>query len=229
MTAASFVPIAARAPIVAFNGDLILFAALLACGRFFLTLGGLDTGSSFEGMGVSRELTMASLVEPALFLCFITLVLATHSLSLAGMLGAPLLQAWSASPVSLVLLVAALTILLLAEVCRGPVDDPATHLELTMIHEVMVLDCAGPDLGLILYAGALRFALFAVVISDIFWPRAALSAPWQVAGLVVGLLAVAILVGLIESIMARLRLLLLPQLLVSASILGALGCLLLLR
>jgi formate hydrogenlyase subunit 4 len=124
---------------------------------------------------------------------------------------------------------ASLFVVLLAEASRGPVDDPATHLELTMIHEVTILDHSGPDLAVLLYAGALRFALFAGVVIAVLVPHARLSPAAAVAFLVAGLAAVAVLVGIVESVMARLRMVHIPQFLVAASALAVLGGLLLLR
>jgi formate hydrogenlyase subunit 4 len=226
--AACFLPLDGRQSVVSFSGDLIAFASLLALGRFSLVLAGLDTGSSFEGMGASREVTIASFAEPALFLCLIALVLATGSLSLAGMLGGPLGEAWPAAAPSLLIVGAALFAVLLAENSRVPVDDPATHLELTMIHEVIVLDHSGPDLALILYAGALKLALFGALLVGVLLPRANLPAGIALAVLAAGLLAVAALVGVVESVMARLRLDRVPQFLVAASALAFLAVVLLL-
>jgi formate hydrogenlyase subunit 4 len=212
-----------------FSGDMVAFAALLALGRFALVLAGLDTGSSFEGMGASREVTFASFAEPVLFLCFIALVLATGDLSLNGMFGTPLTAAWAHAAASLTLVGISLFVLLLAENSRVPIDDPATHLELTMIHEVIVLDHSGPDLALILFGSALKMAIFAALLVSLVLPRAALSLPAALALLAGGLVAVAIAVGVVESVMARLRLTRVPQLLVGAGALALFGIILLLR
>jgi formate hydrogenlyase subunit 4 len=191
-------------------------------------LAGLDTGSSFEGMGASREVTVAAFAEPALLLILTVLVLVTGSLSLGGMLGTPLATAWPAALPALVLAGASLFMLLLAENARVPVDDPATHLELTMIHEVMILDHSGPDLALILYGSALKLALFGALLVGVLVPRAHLPAAAALALLAAGLLAVAALVGVVESVMARLRLDRVPQFLVAASALAFFAVVLLL-
>jgi formate hydrogenlyase subunit 4 len=227
--AAVLLPLDGRAPIFGFTGDLVAFAGLLALGRFALVLAGLDTGSSFEGMGASREVTVAAFAEPALLLSFMVLVLVTGSLSLGGMLGTPLALAWPTAAPSLVLAGASLFMLLLAENGRVPIDDPATHLELTMIHEVIILDHSGPDLALILYASAVKFALFGVLVVSILVPRGRFD-PW-VAGviLLVGLALIAVVVGVIESVMARLRMDRIPQFLVAAAALAGFGVILLLR
>ncbi len=220
VVAALLVPLDGRAAPVRFSGDLVAFAGLLALGRFALVLAGLDTGSSFEGLGASREVTIATFAEPTLFLCFIALVLATGDLSLSGMLGTPLAAAWPRAGASLSLVGISLFVLLLAENSRVPVDDPATHLELTMIHEVMVLDHGGPDLALILYGGALKLALFGVLVVSVFVPRAGFAGPAALALLFAGLGVVAVGVGVVESVMARLRLARVPQLLVGAAALA---------
>jgi formate hydrogenlyase subunit 4 len=229
LVAALLLPLDGRAPLFGFTGDLVAFAGLLGLGRFALVLAGLDTGSSFEGMGTSREVTVAAFAEPALLLVFTVLVLVTGSLSLGGMLGAPLGAAWTAAVPSLMLAGASLFMLLLAENARVPIDDPATHLELTMIHEVMILDHSGPDLALILYAGAVKFALFSALVVSVVVPRAWLT-PWAAGGsLLVGLAVVAVLVGIVEAAMARLRMDRIPQFLVAASALAGFGVILLLR
>ena len=212
-----------------FPGDFILFAYLLGLGRFFTALAALDTGSSFEGMGASREVTFASLAEPALFLCLVVLVRATGSLSLSGMLRAELPEIWHAQGPALLLAAVALLAVALAENARIPVDDPTTHLELTMIHEVMVLDHSGPDLALIEYGASLKLFLFGALVV-----RLALGFPfsspwWSLLAFLGGMAAFALALGVIESTTARLRLVRVPQLLVGASVLGAFALVLVLR
>jgi len=228
LLAAFLIPLDGRAAPLSFAGDLVAFAGLLALARFALVLAGLDTGSSFEGMGASREVTVAAFAEPALFLCFTGLVLATGSVSLSGMLGTPLGEMWPRAAPSLTLVGIGLFVLLLAENSRGPIDDPATHLELTMIHEVIVLDHSGPDLAVILYGSALKLGLFGALVVSVFAPRAGLSAPAAIAILALGLCIVAVAVGIVESVTARLRLVRVPQLLVGAGVFAAFGMILLL-
>ena len=229
IVATLFLPLDGSSAPAHFTGDLVAFTGLLALGRFALVLAGLDTGSSFEGMGASREVMVATFAEPTLFLCFLALVLATNDLSLSGMLGAPLAAAWPRAAASLTLAGMGLFVLLLAENSRVPVDDPATHLELTMIHEVIVLDHSGPDLAIVLYGSALKLSVFAALIVCLFVPRAGVAPAVAITALVVGLVVVAILVGIVESVMARLRLTRIPQLLVTAAALAAFGIILLLR
>ncbi len=191
LVAALLLPLDGRVAPLHFGGDLVAFAGLLALGRFALVLAGLDTGSSFEGMGASREVTFAAFAEPVLFLCFVGLVLATGHLSLSDMLGPALTTAWPRDTASLVLVALALFVLLLVENSRVPADDPATHLELTMIHEVIVLDHSGPDLALVLFGSALKLAIFAALLVNMTVPRSTLSLWAGLALLAAGLAAVA--------------------------------------
>jgi formate hydrogenlyase subunit 4 len=223
------VPLANAGAPVSFTGDLILLAYLLGLGRFFTAAAALDTGSSFEGMGAARELTFACLAEPAFFLGLLVLARLSGSLQLAGMLGSALAPHWLTAGASLVLVLLSWIIVLLVENSRIPFDDPNTHLELTMIHEVMVLDHSGPALGMILYGAALKLFLFAALIVRVAWPLTFGSAwiDWPL--FVGGLLAVAVGIGVLESTMTRLRLTHIPVLLVAACLLSAFGIILLVR
>ncbi|KAF0241465.1 MAG: NAD-dependent dehydrogenase [Planctomycetota bacterium] len=226
--AALFVPLGNHAPPLSFTGDLVLFAYLLGLGRFFTIAAALDTGSAFEGMGGAREATFSSLAEPALFFSMLVLARMSGSLSLGSMLGPAVGGMWSAAGASLVLVVVSLFIVLLAENCRIPFDDPNTHLELTMIHEVMVLDHSGPAFGLILWGAAVKLFVFGALVVRIVMPFD--GDPWAGWGIfIAGQLAVAVTVGLVESVMARLRLLQIPSLLVAACLLSAFGIILLAR
>jgi len=218
-TAALFVPLGSAGAPLRFTGDFLAFAYLLGLARFFTTSAALDTGSSFEGMGAAREVSFAALTEPALFFGFLVLAKMTGSLELAGML-APGPQAVElAAP--RVLVSAALFVVLLAEGCRIPVDDPNTHLELTMIHEVMVLDHSGPLLGWIHYGAALKlFALGALVV-QVAVPVQTDFALARLALFAAGMLLLAILIGTVESITARLRLTSVPGLLLGTTLLSA--------
>jgi formate hydrogenlyase subunit 4 len=214
------VPLGARAA-VAFPADLVVFVALLALARFATVLAALDTGSSFEGMGASRELFLAALTEPALLLALLVVARASGHVSLSAMLGGGLPAAWARHGVALGLAALALFVAGLAENARVPVDDPATHLELTMIHEVMVLDHSGPDLALIEYAAALKLWATSALVASLVVPFRA-DAAWLTALVATaGVLGVAVAIGLVESAMARLRLERVPQLLVGAGVLAA--------
>ncbi|PIQ81587.1 MAG: hydrogenase [Candidatus Omnitrophica bacterium CG11_big_fil_rev_8_21_14_0_20_64_10] len=216
LVAALLIPLGSQPAPLSFFGDVILWAYLFGLARFATVLAAMDTGSSFEGMGASREVTFSSLAEPALFLGLAVVARQTQSLSLSQMLGPALAHAWAVSAPALGLVAASLFIVLLAENARIPVDDPATHLELTMIHEVMVLDHGGPDLGLILYGSALKLFVLGMLLVQLFLP----GMPW------VGLLVLCLLIGAVESLMARLRLVHVPRLLMAACALAAMGLLL---
>lgn len=228
--AALFVPFGGMAAPLSFSGDLILFVYLFALSRFFTVLAALDTGSSFEGMGAAREATFSCLAEPTIFAVFIVLARISDSFSLNQMLSAP--QNNIAHPhtgVPLILAAVCLFIILLVENCRIPFDDPNTHLELTMIHEVMVLDHSGPDLALILYGSAMKLFVIAALLASFFVPHSPESPLLATVAFVVIILALAIVVGLVESAMARLRLVRVPQLLVGAALLSFFALVLLLR
>ncbi|HTN50856.1 MAG TPA: NADH-quinone oxidoreductase subunit H [Anaeromyxobacter sp.] len=222
LTAGLLLPLGARAAPLSFPGDVVAFAALLALARFFTVAAALDAGSSFEGMGASREASFGALGEPVLLLVLALLCVAAGGVGFAEVLE-PVGDA-GASAQHPVLLVAgvALFLLLLAENARIPVDDPNTHLELTMIHEVMVLDHGGPDLAFIQYGAALKLFLFAALLAHVALPFPAGALPGT-ALLLAAVLAVAAGVGVVESVMARLRLVRVPQLLVAAGALAALG------
>ncbi len=213
---------------ISFTGDFVLFAYLLALSRFATALAALDTGSAFEGMGAAREVTFASLAEPALFLCLLVLARATGTPTLSGMLGPGLAAAWGHAGPALLLSAIGVFVVALAENARIPVDDPNTHLELTMIHEVMVLDHGGPDLALIEYGAAVKLFLFGAILSRILLAGAPGTLATE-ALFLVGVVLFAAGVGVVESVMARLRMIRVPQLLVGASVLSAFALVLLLR
>jgi formate hydrogenlyase subunit 4 len=210
-----------------FGGDMILFAYLLGLGRFVTMAAALDTGSSFEGMGASREAAFSALAEPALLLALAIVAVPAQSLSFLDVFQALPWESWGAAHPEIMISVVVIFCVLLAENSRVPVDDPATHLELTMIHEVMVLDHGGPDLAFILYRSAVKLFLFAGILVNLIVPLSPGGLP-GVAGLCAGSLAVAVLVGVVESTMARLRRVRVPQLLVGASVIAAAGLVVLL-
>lgn len=225
--AAMLVPLGNHSAPVSFSGDMLLFAYLLALTRFFTTIAALDTGSSFEGMGAAREVTYSCLAEPALFFALITLARISGSLSLTGMLTFSSPSTWAGAIT--ILLTVSLFIVLLAENCRIPFDDPNTHLELTMVHEVMVLDHSGPTFGYILYAAAMKLFLFGAVFLNIALPfrTGHAFADWLI--FIVGILALAVAVGVTESVMARLRLTQIPLMLITATVFSAFSTILIFR
>jgi len=227
LVAAMLMPLGKFPALAAFPGDFLVLAGFLALMRFFTVVAALDTGSSFEGMGASREVLFSALAEPALLLALATLVRQSGELSLSPMFGNGFAGQWLEYGPVFALVVVALMIVLLAENARIPVDDPNTHLELTMIHEVMVLDHGGPDLAFILYGSALKLWLFGALIVGMVLPVT--DHTWLNLLLATGgMFIVAVVVGVIESIMARLRLLVVPQLLVGAGALAAMAFLLVL-
>lgn len=221
--AAMIVPLGEPNSPLSFTGDLILFAYLLGLGRFFTVLAALDTGSAFEGMGSAREATYACLAEPVMFFGLLVLAKVSGTLQLAGMLDTSLAVHWGTAGAGMLLVLASWFVLLLVENCRVPFDDPNTHLELTMIHEVMVLDHSGPALSMIVYGAAIKLFVFAALIVRLSVPLGTSFAivDWSI--FVAGVLVVAVLVGVVESAMARLRLVSIPHLLVAAVVLSALG------
>ena len=226
LVAVLLLPLGSAPGLLAFPGDLFLLAGLLALQRFALMLAALDTGSSFEGMGASREAFFAAVGEPALLVGLVVAARGAHSFALSGSLGAAAVGTSAAAGPAVLLVAVALFMLLLAENARIPVDDPNTHLELTMVHEAMVLDHSGPDLAYITYASALKLWVFGALVVGLLVPTATMPL-WMAAASTVGsLLLVAAAVGVVESSMARLRMARVPRLLVGAGGLTALALLL---
>ena len=207
--AALLLPVGPAGASLSFRGDALLFIYLLALARFCIALASLDTGSAFEGMGVAREVSYAVLSEAAIITALLTLCVQTGSVSLATML-APSAGAGAA------LLAAGLFGVLLAENCRVPFDDPNTHLELTMVHEVMVLDHSGPPLAAILHGASLKLLLFAVLLAEAVLPLGKLSLLQAIGALIASVFVVAIAIGLVESLLARLAFRRVPLLLTTA-------------
>jgi formate hydrogenlyase subunit 4 len=215
--------------VLAFSGDMLLFVYVFALSRFFVASAAMDTGSAFEGMGAAREVSFGALVEPALVLGMLALTRLSGSLSLSDMLDLGASSAWRNASPSVVLIVVSWFIVLLAENSRVPFDDPNTHLELTMVHEVMVLDHGGPIFGFVLYGAALKLTVFAALLARILVPVSTGNALGALALNLVAILAIAVVIGLVESSMARLRFLRVPQLLVTATLLAGFAVVLLLR
>jgi formate hydrogenlyase subunit 4 len=219
-TALCVVPLCKEIAPLSFSGDILLVVYLLAMARFFTIVAALDTGSSFEGMGASREAFFAMLIEPVLLLTLFSLAKEVGRLQFAPMLTG---NGYHIVPVSLTAI--SLFIVLLAENCRIPFDDPNTHLELTMIHEVMVLDHGGPDFGLINYAACLKMWLFGLILARVVIPTNGLPLLIDGALTIVVILLVGALIGIVESIMARLKLLHVPQMILAALALSVLSLL----
>jgi formate hydrogenlyase subunit 4 len=210
--AAMLLPLGPAGVVFGFHGDVLLLIYLLALARFGTTWAALETGSAFEGMGAAREVSYAVLAEAAMIAAVLTLGVQSGSVTLATML-TPAAGAGAA------LLAAGLFTVLLAENCRVPFDDPNTHLELTMIHEVMVLDHSGPPLAVVLHGAAVKLLLFAVFLTQAVLPLRELSAPAAAAALAAGVLAVTVGIGLVESLLARFAFRRVPLLLTTAFVL----------
>jgi formate hydrogenlyase subunit 4 len=220
--------ISVTAPLGLFGGVLAV-VYLLGLGRFALALGGLDTGSSFGGLGSSREMTIAALAEPAMMLAIFTVAIGANSTSLSEIARAAIGQQWRFLAPSQMLAFAALFLVLIAETGRIPVDNPATHLELTMIHEAMILEYSGPYLALIEWGAAIKQLLLMTLLLNSFFPFG-LQPDWSAASVVTGLailllklLALGGVIVLVETSNAKLRLFRVPELLAIAFTLGALA------
>jgi formate hydrogenlyase subunit 4 len=228
IVAVPMVPFGGLASPLSFSGDLVVLAGLFALGRFATVLAALDTGSSFEGMGASRELHFAALAEPAFLLSLAVLARVAGAFTLTTIYDAITPAAWLAVLPTLVLVGLTLLVLALVENSRIPVDDPTTHLELTMIHEVMVLDHSGPDLAFIQYAVALKLWLLGTLLVGIVVPLRSGNPLFDAAAMLLGMAAFALTVGMIESAMARYRLIQVPQFIVGAATLSAVAFILVL-
>ncbi|GAB4402137.1 MAG: NADH-quinone oxidoreductase subunit H [Rhodoferax sp.] len=210
LAALTVTPLLGQYAPLSFSHDFVAMAYTLGLGRLLLMLAALDVGSPFEGMGAAREAKLGAFAEPALFLLLGTLAAATGMTRFADLLGhvhhTPLYG------LIVLPLAAALLILLQTEAARMPVDDPTTHLELTMIHEVMILDHSGPELAAMQWAANLKLTLYAGLLASLLNPFDPLQAPLAALGASVALmLGVAVLVGCIESLTARLPLVWLPR------------------
>lgn len=213
-----------------FAGNIIALVYLLALGTFFLILAGLDAGSAFGGMGSSREAVIATLAEPAMMLSILAIALTAGSTNLSTIVHqSVLLEGVALAPPAHLMALAALFIVTLAETGRVPVDNPATHLELTMIHEAMVLEYSGRYLALMEWAAGIKLLVFLTLIVNVF-------APWGIAtsvtpsALAMGIIlyvtkvaGLAVVIGVIESMFAKLRLFRVPELLGAAFILALLA------
>jgi formate hydrogenlyase subunit 4 len=213
-------------------GDIITVVYLFALGRFFIALVGLDTASAFGGLGSSREMSIASIIEPAMMLAIFTAAVTAGSTNLST-----IVDRLSSTPAAMLnpahlLAFAGLFIVTLAETGRIPVDNPATHLELTMIHEAMILEYSGRYLAFIEWASQMKLVLFLALMSNMFFPIG-MATTWSPGALAIGGVAflvkvtgLAIIVAVVESTNAKLRLFRVPELLMVAFILSLLSLIL---
>lgn len=206
ITVLMFLPIAGFNPVFSFNGDVIFVLYVLGLGRFFTIAAAMDTASPFEGMGAAREAYFPIICEAAMFMILIFFYRITGELQLSAYFaGSNTQNIWSLAGAPLVFIVLSFFIILLTENSRVPVDDPATHLELTMIHEVMVLDHSGPDFGLIELGSFCKLMFYSTIISRMIVPFESAIFGFPVVMYIAGLLIVYVAVGVTESITARYR------------------------
>ena len=211
LTVLLFLPIAGHIPVFSFHGDVIFILYVLGLGRFFTIAAAMDTASPFEGMGAAREAYFPIICEAAFFMILILFYRLTGELSLSSYFSGPNpFLLWNLAGAPLLFVVFSLFIILLTENSRVPVDDPATHLELTMIHEVMVLDHSGPDFGLIELGSFCKLFFYSTLISRLILPFD-LNIPFTFVFYFMGLAGVSVAVGVTESVMARYRMDKVPQ------------------
>ncbi|MCP4578175.1 MAG: hydrogenase, partial [Deltaproteobacteria bacterium] len=206
ITVLMFLPIAGQPPIFSFYGDVIFILYLLGLGRFFTIVAAMDTASPFEGMGAAREAYFPIICEATMFMILILFYILTGKLHLAAYFseGQPL-GLWQAAGSPLLFVVISFFIILLTENSRVPVDDPATHLELTMIHEVMVLDHSGPDFGFIEMGSFCKLFFYSTIVASLIWPFELGHPALNMGMFFATLLLVYVAVGVMESVMARYR------------------------
>ena len=231
--AASLVPTFRTGLLFSWSADLIAIIALLGSARFFLALAGLDVGTSFGGIGSSREVMIASLAEPAMIMIVFTLALIAGSTQLSTMAGFLVTPAVGLR-VSLGLALIALIMVAIAENARIPIDNPATHLELTMVHEAMVLEYSGRHLALIEFSASLKLLLYISLLACLFAPWGLVVNGADPISLAIGVLAYfgkllvgGFLLALFETTIAKMRVFRVPEFLGAALMLGLLGTLLL--
>ncbi len=209
---AFIVPTSAAGVLPDFASNVFLIAGIAALGSVFLAFGGMDTGSAFGGMGASREMTFAAFVEPAFYMSFAALALVGGSWSLDGILTHLAALPWSAGVPAASIALLALVFVTLAENARYPVDNPATHLELTMVHEAMLLEYSGPALALLEYAAAIKLTVMLALIASILAPFSLMHVPVTAPGVLFGILAFlakialgATLLASLESVFVKMR------------------------
>lgn len=230
LSASLFVPVTTAIPAASFPGDVIMLFSVLALGRFFMMISALDTGSTFGGMGGSREAMISALIEPSILVTFLTLGLYANSTSVsaimkaAGAAGIPLLN-----PMFILSFLAVLVIII-AETSRIPVDDPSTHLELTMVHEAMLLEYSGRGLALMEYGASIKQLVLITLLVNVFVPVDQMLSVTGAAAVVVSLLIylvkvtlASVLTGIIESFTVKIRFFSVPNLAALAFILSFVG------
>ncbi|DAB25431.1 TPA: hydrogenase, partial [Candidatus Gastranaerophilales bacterium HUM_21] len=203
LAASLFVPMATGTALINIQAGIIIFAYVLGLGKFFSLISAMDTGSSFEGMGASREACFTTIVEPAFFMIIASVMALTGNFTFTSLKGI-LENAGSYGILITIFAVAALFLMILIEGSRVPVDDPTTHLELTMIHEVMILDNSGSDLALLTWGNSIKMLLISSLIANILIP-AHFSELVSTALYLFIIFAISVIIGTVESGMARIR------------------------
>lgn len=221
ITVLMFLPIAGHKPMISFNGDVVFIFYLLGLGRFFTIAAAMDTASPFEGMGAAREAFFPIICEATMFMILVLLYKLTSELSLSAYFsGIQPNNLWHIAGSPLLFVVMALFIILLTENSRVPVDDPATHLELTMIHEVMVLDHSGPDLAFIELGSFYKLFFYATLLARLICPVEMGHSALNLFMFTGSLLGVYVAVGITESVMARFRMDMVPRFVLTSFVLA---------
>ncbi len=231
LLAAVLVPVSVKLPSFSFMGDAILAVYLLALGRFFMVLAGLDTASTFGGMGSSREMMISSLMEPSIMVTLFTIGLLGGSTSVYDMMQSSVLAGWGILQPVYLLTFSALFIILIAETARIPVDDPATHLELTMVHEAMLLEYSGRYLAMMELSASIKQLILITLIANLFLPLEGLfNIGHPLLLLLISILVyvakvilIAVVIGIVEIKTVKLRLFSIPNLAALSFILALLG------
>jgi formate hydrogenlyase subunit 4 len=231
LVAAIFVPATTFLTPTGFSGDIIMLVYILALGRFFIMLAGLDTGSTFGGMGSSREAMISSLIEPAILVSLFTIGLISKSTSVLQIIGTSTASGMPILQPSYILCFLSLVIVIIAETSRIPVDDPATHLELTMVHEAMILEYSGRHLALMEYAASIKQLVFITLVVNIFFPldqlistgNIAIAIAISLAAYILKIVLASVIIGIVETGTVKLRLFSVPNLAAMSFILAFIG------
>lgn len=222
--AAAMLPLGFAKPMISFNGDIIVFAYILGLARFFQILAAMDIGSSFEGMGASREATFAVFAEPIFFFTIGSIAFISNFTSIFDIYQSIRLDNLSFI-IFIIVCSTSVSILAITECSRMPVDDPNTHLELTMIHEVMILDNSGIDLFLYQYSSYIKLSIYAILETSFFYPLSVRNYPLGLLIFVVIIMILSVVLALVETIKARFKLKSIPQYLLFATAIGILNLL----
>ncbi|MEK7530409.1 MAG: NADH-quinone oxidoreductase subunit H [Patescibacteria group bacterium] len=225
------VPTLAYGVVPASISNIFFVAAVAAVGTVFLVFGGMDTASTFGNMGSGREMTLSALIEPALFLTFVSLAIGAHHFSLDGIALWMALTPWYVGAPFVLVSVAALVLVSLAENARYPVDNPATHLELTMVHEAMLLEYSGPYLAMLEYAAAIKLSVFLGLIATVLVPIGMVHAPFTLLNILTGVALVALklaigalVIATIESLIVKMRFYRMQEYMAAAFMVAFIAC-----